>query len=88
MSKTFFTVQAHRKESNYAPDQGLLVATEQETISAVEPLPYGTSRVVSKVYIGILGNLEKLCQLGYSNVISLKNSSYSLASYSGFSYSS
>jgi len=57
----FFTVQAHRKESNHAPDQGLLVATKQATISAVEPLPYGTSRVVSKVHIGILCNLEKLC---------------------------
>jgi len=32
----------------------LLVATEQATISAVEPLPYGTSRVVSKACIGIL----------------------------------
>jgi len=77
MSKTIFTVQAHRKESKPAPDQGLLVATEPAIISAVEPLPYGTSHVVSKVYIG------------YSDVIKyLKNSSYNLVSYNGFSYSS
>jgi len=56
-----FTVQAHRKGSNHAPDEGLLVATEQAIIPAVEPLPYGTSHVVSKVYIGILSHLEKLC---------------------------
>ncbi|WVZ08719.1 hypothetical protein V8G54_022065 [Vigna mungo] len=43
-------MQAHRKESNHAPDQGLLVATEQETISVVEPLPYGTSRVIQEIF--------------------------------------
>lgn len=70
MSKTIFTVQTHKKESNGTPaDQGLLVATEQPVLSAVEPLPYGTSHVVSKVYIGILSNLGKLCYLGFFNMI-------------------
>jgi len=54
-------VQTHRKELNRTPaDQGLLVSTEQPILSAVEHLPYGTSQVVSKVYIGISNNLEKL----------------------------
>lgn len=45
-------MQTHRKESSKAlPGQQLSDATEQTMISAVEPLPYGTSHVVGKVYL-------------------------------------
>ncbi|KAG4920255.1 hypothetical protein JHK84_049107 [Glycine max] len=44
-------MQTHRKESNRTPaDQGLFVATEQPILSAVEPLPYGTSHVIQEIY--------------------------------------
>ncbi|TKY47517.1 Peroxisomal nicotinamide adenine dinucleotide carrier [Spatholobus suberectus] len=44
-------MQTHRKELNGTPsDQGLLVATEQPILSAIEPLPYGTSHVIQEIY--------------------------------------
>ncbi|XP_061356713.1 peroxisomal nicotinamide adenine dinucleotide carrier-like [Gastrolobium bilobum] len=44
-------MQTQRKELNRTPpDQGLLVVTEQTNLSAVEPLPYGTSHVIQEIY--------------------------------------
>ncbi|XP_020211617.1 peroxisomal nicotinamide adenine dinucleotide carrier [Cajanus cajan] len=44
-------MQTHRKESNGTPsDRGLLVATEPPILSAVEPLPYGTSHVIQEIF--------------------------------------
>ncbi|XP_027336075.1 peroxisomal nicotinamide adenine dinucleotide carrier [Abrus precatorius] len=44
-------MQTHRKDLNGTPSsQGLLVVPEQPIISAVEPLPYGTSHVIQEIY--------------------------------------
>jgi len=47
-----FTVQTHRKESRKTlPDPRLSDAIEQTTLSTGDPLAYGTSHVVGKVYL-------------------------------------